>query len=313
VDDSLDLSPLTQSLPSDIVDQLRILYTSKGIDVKEVLTSELSKDQRTAVHQGVRTVFKSKLDSQATTSGSIRITYVSRPSKRSRSHPSSWANGEYCHFTMRKNNRDTMSAASMLSKWLKCHPKVIGYAGTKDRRAVTTQRMSAYRVKAERLAALNKIAKPAGIFLGDFAYSSKPLKLGDLEGNRFTITLREIPSSVSLEQIENAINSVSQQGFINYYGMQRFGTSVVSTHSIGALLLNGQWKEACEAILDVKAGGMNDSLRARELYLSGTIEAAFENMPRNCIAERAVLGVLKTNPKHYSGAFQAVFSHCFLS
>jgi tRNA pseudouridine13 synthase len=286
---------------------------SKGVDVKEVLTSELSKDQRTAVHQAIRAVFKNKLESQATPSGSIRITYVSRPSKRSRHPPSSWDNGEYCHFTMRKNNRDTMSAASMLSKWLKCHAKVIGYAGTKDRRAVTTQRMSAYRVKAERLAALNKIANPAGIILGDFAYASKPVKLGDLKGNRFTITLREIPSSVGLEQIQNAIKAVGEKGFINYYGMQRFGTSLVSTHSVGALLLNGKWKEACEAILDVKAGAMNDSLEARELYSSGNIESAFENMPRNCIAERAVLGVLKKNPKHYSGAFQAVYLIIFLT
>jgi tRNA(Glu) U13 pseudouridine synthase TruD len=53
---------------------------------------------------------------------------------------------------------------------------------------------------------------------------------------------------------------------------------------------------------------MNDSLLAREAYVKGDVNRAFELMPRNCIAERAILGVLKVNQKHFSGAFQAVFS-----
>jgi tRNA pseudouridine13 synthase len=199
-----------------------------------------------------------------------------------------------------------MSTASMLAKWLKCHNKVIGYAGTKDRRAITTQRMSAQRMKAERLASLNRIANALGIWLGDFTYASTPVKLGELKGNRFTITLREVPTTTAMDKIEGAMRSLRENGFINYYGMQRFGTSLVSTHSVGALLLNGDWKGACEAILDIKAGGMNDSLAARELYAKGEIEEAFEMMPRSCIAERAILGVLKGVAKHYAGALQAV-------
>jgi tRNA pseudouridine13 synthase len=200
-----------------------------------------------------------------------------------------------------------MSCASLLAKWLKVHHKVIGYAGTKDRRAVTTQRMSATRIKAERLTSLNKIGNGMGIWVGDYKYSNVGIKLGDLRGNRFTITLREVSSGVSMENIQLAMKSLRERGFINYYGMQRFGTSQVSTHSIGALLLNGQWKAACEAILDIKAGAMNDSMVARELYAKGDIDEAFEKMPRSCIAERAVLGVLKTDPKHFAGALQMVY------
>jgi len=200
-----------------------------------------------------------------------------------------------------------MSAASLLAKWLKCHHKVIGYAGTKDRRAITTQRMSAKRVKAERLAALNKVANQMGIWLGDFTYAAEGVKLGDLRGNRFTITLREIPVDIDVVGIERAMKSVREKGFINYYGMQRFGTSQISTQSVGALLLKGDWKGACESILDVKAGGMNDSLAARELYARGDVDGAFDAMPRSCVSERAILGVLKTDPKHFAGAFQAVF------
>ena len=282
------------------------MYTSKGASPREVQTDDLTKDQRTAIHQAIRAVFNNKLDSQATSTGSIRIVYSKNPTRRNTT--SKWPDGEYTHFTLQKNNRDTMSTASILCKWLKCHNKVIGFAGTKDRRAITTQKMSALRIKSERLCSLNKLGNSIGIWLGDFTSSHHGVKLGDLRGNKFTITLREVPLDINLEKIEEAMTSLKEKGFINYYGMQRFGTSLVSTHSVGALLLNGQWKAACEAILDVKAGGMNDSLAARELYAKGDVQGAFEQMPRSCVAERAVLSVLKTEPKHYAGAFQAVMS-----
>ena len=60
--------------------------------------------------------------------------------------------------------------------------------GTKDKRAVTTQKVSAFRITAERLAGLNKNMRD--VKLGDFEYSNKPYKLGDLKGNHFCITLR---------------------------------------------------------------------------------------------------------------------------
>jgi tRNA pseudouridine13 synthase len=301
---SIDLTPLSDHFTPEIISQLHDLYTSKGISPTEVTTDVLAREQRTAIHQTIRTVFNSKLESQATSTGSIRITCPKNVVRRS---ASKWSEGEYTHFSLKKANRDTMSTASTLSKWLKVHGRILGYAGTKDRRAITTQRMSAHRTKPARLAALNKIANPMGIWLGDFTCHATGVKLGDLSGNRFTITLREVPLTTDLAAIEKAMGSLRERGFINYYGMQRFGTSLVSTHSVGALLLNAQWKAACEAILDVKAGGMNDSIVAREMYAKGDVEEAFQQMPRGCIAERAILGVLRANDKHFSGALQAVF------
>lgn len=45
------------------------------------------------------------------------------------------------------------------------------------------------------------------------------------------------------EAIEEAVASLRSQGFINYYGTQRFGTSTVPTHRIGRELLRSQWQE----------------------------------------------------------------------
>src|SRR5271170_4347838 len=215
----LDLSLLSALFSPEQITELENLYTSKGTTPTEVQTPTLTKEQRTSIHQTLRTVFHNKLDSQATSTGSVRIIYSKIPSRRS--HASQWPEGEYCHFTLKKNNRDTMSTASIISKWLKCHHKVIGYAGTKDRRAITTQRFSAQRIRPERLVSLNKLGNSIGVWLGDFTYSSIPIKLGDLKGNKFTITLREIPSEII--NLEGLMKSLKENGFINYYGMQRFG------------------------------------------------------------------------------------------
>lgn len=39
--------------------------------------------------------------------------------------------------------------------------------------------------------------------------------------------------SGSDEQVEQAMTSLRDTGFINYYGMQRFGTTAVPTHQVG--------------------------------------------------------------------------------
>ncbi len=64
----------------------------------------------------------------------------------------------------------------------------VTYAGTKDRRAVTTQWMSIRRGDANKLLSL-KLNK---LRFGNFEFRDKPLSLGDLKGNRFVIALRYV-------------------------------------------------------------------------------------------------------------------------
>ena len=44
-------------------------------------------------------------------------------------------------------------------------------------------------------------------------------------------------------------------GFINYYGMQRFGTRSISTHAVGVAMLAGEWKLAVDLLLVAKSDG----------------------------------------------------------
>ena len=58
-----------------------------------------------------------------------------------------------------------------------------------------------------------------------------------MNGNRFKIVIREI-NETNEKLIEEGINSLKQNGFINYFGLQRFGNcNEVPTHLIGKLVI----------------------------------------------------------------------------
>ena len=51
------------------------------------------------------------------------------------------------------------------------------------------------------------------------------------------------------ELIENCVNSLKENGYINYYGLKRFGSCDVATHEIGKQLLQHNFLEAIDMIL----------------------------------------------------------------
>ncbi len=74
-------------------------------------------------------------------------------------------------------------ALSTLARLLRLNHKVFGVAGTKDKRGVTVQAVSAHRVDPARLAGLNPRLR--GMRVGNFQMCDKGLWLGDLRGNRW--------------------------------------------------------------------------------------------------------------------------------
>ena len=92
---------------------------------------------------------------------------------------------------------------------------------------------------------------------GNFVLADEGLKLGDLNGNRFTLVLRQVEGDDLT--IEKCVNSLKEKGFINYYGLQRFGTTEVSTHEIGLQLLKNNFKEAVNLILKPRKTRMQNN------------------------------------------------------
>ncbi|XP_066364846.1 multisubstrate pseudouridine synthase 7-like isoform X1 [Miscanthus floridulus] len=229
---------------------------------------------------------------------------------------SNWSDnvGKFLRFHLYKENKDTQEALGVIGKMLGLQPRSFGFAGTKDKRAVTTQqaripqvynsRVTVFKVQASRLAALNN--RLFGIKVGNFCYVKEGLVLGQLTGNRFTITLRGVTAE-SEDMIKNAVDGLGKNGFINYYGLQRFGSGSVPTHLVGAALLRGEWKAAVNLILDPREGERDDINEVRKHYKEhGDIDMALRNFPRHLVAERAILQCLKKCPGNHLQALKGI-------
>ncbi|XP_071680693.1 multisubstrate pseudouridine synthase 7 [Lolium perenne] len=212
--------------------------------------------------------------------------------------------GKFMRFYLCKENKDTQDALGVIGKMLGLQSRAFGFSGTKDKRAVTTQQVTVFKVPANKLAALNK--RLYGIKVGNFCYVKEGLGLGQLMGNRFTITLRGVVAE-SEDVIKAAVDGLGKNGFINYYGLQRFGSGSVPTHLIGAALLRGEWKTAVNLVLDPREGERDDIKEVREHYKQhGDIDMALRNFPRHLVAERSILLCLRKSPDNYLQALKGI-------
>lgn len=299
---------LVAKLDEETVDKMiELLSTGSKIETSKAI--ELKED-RTAIHQLVREAFNSKLETKTTPENTFIITLNTQKNNGRRNRFSkalATAAGPtkaFLHFTVYKENKETMQVAHMLTKFLRIPPKTIQYAGTKDRRGVTVQRASVSKMDVSRLMGMNKVLR--GITLGGFKYEDQPLKLGELGGNEFLITIREV-SENNHEHINQSLTSLREKGFINYYGMQRFGTFSVSTHTIGAHVLKSDWQTAAELILSPQELVVPESVESRKIWAESKDAAkALAAMPRKCVAEHSILGVLAKTPNSYLNAIMQV-------
>ncbi|MBR9707088.1 MAG: tRNA pseudouridine(13) synthase TruD, partial [Candidatus Diapherotrites archaeon] len=148
--------------------------------------------------------------------------------------------GDQLIFKLEKKKWDTMLAVKEIAERLYIGPNRIGYAGTKDRQAITTQRMSIWNVEPKKIQNL----RIKDMTFYPIEKSKERLNLGDLKGNRFIITIREIPFTVdkTRERLETAIKEFKVVP--NYFGEQRFGSARKITHKVGELMIKGSLKEA---------------------------------------------------------------------
>ncbi|KAG9329775.1 hypothetical protein JZ751_029639 [Albula glossodonta] len=221
-------------------------------------------------------------------------------SPRKHSWPKS--RGSFCHFVLYKENKDTMDSINVLSKFLRVRPNLFSYMGTKDKRAITVQEIAVLKISAERLAHLNRCLM--NFKLGNFSYRKHPLKLGELQGNHFTVVIRNI--SGTEQQVLEAMHSLRDTGFINYYGMQRFGTTAVPTYQVGRAILQNNWTEVMDLILKPRPGAEKGYLvRCREEWAaSQDPEAALKKLPvKRCVEGQLLRGLSKYGKNNIVTAF----------
>ena len=126
--------------------------------------------------------------------------------------------GEHLFVRLRKRDFTTKEAVKRLARALDVDPGAAGWAGMKDRRAVTEQWVSLHEATAEAALAVEL----EGIEVLDAIPHSSKLKTGHLLGNRFRLRVRGTPAD-RLDDVRSALATLVETGIPNYFGLQRFG------------------------------------------------------------------------------------------
>lgn len=127
--------------------------------------------------------------------------------------------GEHLLLTVRKRGMNTAFAARRLAQWAGVAELAIGYAGMKDRHAVTTQRFSVHLPK--RVAPSLDSLQDADLQVLESHWHNRKLPRGALAGNGFVLALREVRGERAA--IEARLAQIAARGIPNWFGEQRFG------------------------------------------------------------------------------------------
>jgi tRNA pseudouridine13 synthase len=133
--------------------------------------------------------------------------------------------GEHIWLDIEKNGANTAFVAQQLAEAAGVQERDVGYAGLKDRYAITRQWFSIYLPsgKTGETPDLTQLQHPEFKVLSQSRHVKK-LRPGDLQGNRFRIVLRDVTGDAdAIKAIEANLKAIAAQGVPNYFGAQRFG------------------------------------------------------------------------------------------
>jgi tRNA pseudouridine13 synthase len=128
--------------------------------------------------------------------------------------------GEHVYVRVRKRELTTRAAVGMLARAASVRERDIGYAGLKDKHAVTTQWMSL----PQSPLSPESWKLPPGLELLEASRHNNKLRTGHLNGNRFTIGLVGVDDA-GLVRARAILDRLVRDGLYNYFGDQRFGAS----------------------------------------------------------------------------------------
>lgn len=193
--------------------------------------------------------------------------------------------GEHVYAEIQKLGLTTFEAINRIARELAVSPRDIGFAGMKDKDAVTRQVVSVPGVSEERLL---KLQSPELSVLWATRHRNK-LKLGHLKGNRFAIRIREVePAAVVRLQVP--LRRLQQRGMPNFFGEQRFGVRH-DNDQIGAALIRGDNGRVLHLLLGSPRSDVDppEIVQARTHFDRGEFDESLRHWPRRCGMERRLV------------------------
>ncbi|MEM2954694.1 MAG: tRNA pseudouridine(13) synthase TruD [Candidatus Nanoarchaeia archaeon] len=213
-------------------------------------------------------------------------------------------NGNQSYFWLIKKNWTTEGAISEISKRSKIKYRRFKFAGSKDKKAVTKQAISVFKIEPKKLLNL----KIKDIKLEFIGYGNKPISIGSLNGNKFTITLRNLKKK-EIQEIKKKLEKI-KNGFKNYFGFQRFGRG--NTAKIGKEILKGNLERAVkEIICFISENESSDKKNFRKFAKENwkNWQLLLEKIPRGLKLEKLILEKLVKSPNDFAGALRVFPKH----
>ena len=201
--------------------------------------------------------------------------------------------GKYFAATLVKCGMSTLEVVHDLALKLSTESKNITYAGIKDKKAITSQKIVLPIKYKEDI----KNIKSDNYFIKDIHDTLQPLSPGNLKANQFTILLR----SNEKINIDRQIEKIQQKGFKNFYYLQRFGSPRLLSQKYGYYIVKGQYDKLLNSILFEKGIFENDyfvELRAQAKEKApdwSSVKNVFKDFPNILMTEHRLLDALIKN------------------
>lgn len=227
--------------------------------------------------------------------------------------------GEHIYLLVQKRGLSTLEMIGVVARHFGVARNAVGYAGLKDKHAVTRQVVSVHvpGKKTEGFPSLEH--EQIGVLWVD-RHTNK-LRPGHLRGNRFSIKVRGVRPEAVLTA-RKVLGLLRQTGVPNRFGEQRFGL-LENNHLVGRAIVKGDWEGAAGELLGPSARFPNVNPEARALFAAGKFREAAPHFPPGAKSElvvlkgladgkdarRAFLRLDETVLRYYLSAFQsAVFN-----
>jgi len=212
--------------------------------------------------------------------------------------------GKFTIARIRAVNWESNKLIREMARQLRVNRANILFAGTKDKRAITTQIFS-IPAPVEKVTSLDI----HGMSLLNAYSSNHSLRIGRLIGNKFDIMLRRI--DLPREETRDRIEAISERlreiaGYPNFFGLQRFGAVRPVTHTVGRKIILKDFRGAVVEYLGSPCDlEDHDTREARKaVLLHRDFQEAFELFPKSYTFERMMLYHLIQEPGDYPGALR---------
>ncbi|RZN33642.1 MAG: tRNA pseudouridine(13) synthase TruD [Methanosarcinales archaeon] len=232
-------------------------------------------------------------------------------------NPRENTSGQYLIVKLTKKNWDTNHLIRDLSRRFRVSRTRFGWAGTKDKRAVTTQRIGIWDPDRTIETEISGVHIP-DVQLQIIGRSNKKISLGDLNGNKFRIVIQDINEKCGgRDEVVKRIDNISRElkiagGMPNFYGTQRFGTIRPITHEVGRLIVSGDFEGAAMAYIAKPFSGERSSEIRRCLWDTWSagdtcdFKEALNIFPDRLRYELAMLNHIVKYPDDYIGALRTL-------